>query len=149
MKFVNLCWREQDCTGICVCKIHIETISLVNFMMPFCIICFWQRVSLKVTKIFPENYCFSVFSSNHADTLTCKEDHACPNCESSFASQEILAEHLQTLHQKPSEEKEFKCRNCGKKFPVKQALQRQWVEKRVFFRDHFIQSFISVGLITI
>ncbi|XP_010022992.1 PREDICTED: PR domain zinc finger protein 5-like, partial [Nestor notabilis] len=56
--------------------------------------------------------------------LTCKEDHACPNCESSFASQEILAEHLQTLHQKPSEEKEFKCRNCGKKFPVKQALQR-------------------------
>ncbi|XP_040411733.1 PR domain zinc finger protein 5 isoform X6 [Cygnus olor] len=60
----------------------------------------------------------------NADTLTCKEDHACPNCESSFASQEILAEHLQTLHQKPSEEKEFKCRNCGKKFPVKQALQR-------------------------
>ncbi|KAF1405545.1 PR domain zinc finger protein 5, partial [Spheniscus mendiculus] len=59
-----------------------------------------------------------------ADLLTCKEDHACPNCESSFASQEILAEHLQTLHQKPSEEKEFKCRNCGKKFPVKQALQR-------------------------
>ncbi|ETE68945.1 PR domain zinc finger protein 5, partial [Ophiophagus hannah] len=54
----------------------------------------------------------------------CKEDHACPNCESSFPSQEILAEHLQTLHQKPSEEKEFKCRNCGKKFPVKQALQR-------------------------
>ncbi|NXJ77040.1 PRDM5 protein, partial [Trogon melanurus] len=59
-----------------------------------------------------------------ADPLTCKDDHACPNCESSFASQEILAEHLQTLHQKPSEEKEFKCRNCGKKFPVKQALQR-------------------------
>ncbi|KAM9028344.1 PR domain zinc finger protein 5 isoform 10-T10 [Ara ararauna] len=59
-----------------------------------------------------------------ANPLTCKEDHACPNCESSFASQEILAEHLQTLHQKPSEEKEFKCRNCGKKFPVKQALQR-------------------------
>ncbi|NXQ78033.1 PRDM5 protein, partial [Quiscalus mexicanus] len=59
-----------------------------------------------------------------ADPLTCKQDHACPNCESSFASQEILAEHLQTLHQKPSEEKEFKCRNCGKKFPVKQALQR-------------------------
>ncbi|NWX53090.1 PRDM5 protein, partial [Steatornis caripensis] len=59
-----------------------------------------------------------------ADPLTCKEDHACPNCESSFASQEILAEHLQTLHQKPSEEKEFKCQNCGKKFPVKQALQR-------------------------
>ncbi|NXK66111.1 PRDM5 protein, partial [Sylvietta virens] len=59
-----------------------------------------------------------------ADPLTCNQDHACPNCESSFASQEILAEHLQTLHQKPSEEKEFKCRNCGKKFPVKQALQR-------------------------
>ncbi|XP_060102831.1 PR domain zinc finger protein 5 isoform X4 [Heteronotia binoei] len=58
------------------------------------------------------------------DSVDCKEDHACPNCESSFASQEILAEHLQTLHQKPSEEKEFKCRNCGKKFPVKQALQR-------------------------
>nr|XP_056711448.1 PR domain zinc finger protein 5 isoform X2 [Euleptes europaea] len=58
------------------------------------------------------------------DPINCKEDHACPNCESSFASQEILAEHLQTLHQKPSEEKEFKCRNCGKKFPVKQALQR-------------------------
>ncbi|KAM6441623.1 PR domain zinc finger protein 5 isoform 2-T2 [Liasis olivaceus] len=62
--------------------------------------------------------------TNEKDSLNCKEDHACPNCESSFASQEILAEHLQTLHQKPSEEKEFKCRNCGKKFPVKQALQR-------------------------
>ncbi|XP_065541999.1 PR domain zinc finger protein 5 isoform X8 [Lathamus discolor] len=59
-----------------------------------------------------------------ADTLTFNEEHACPNCESSFASQEILAEHLQTLHQKPSEEKEFKCQNCAKKFPVKQALQR-------------------------
>ncbi|KAJ6668822.1 hypothetical protein lerEdw1_012307 [Lerista edwardsae] len=63
--------------------------------------------------------------SSEKDSRSCKEDHACPNCESSFASQEILAEHLQTLHQKPSEEKEFKCRNCGKKFPVKQALQRQ------------------------
>uniref|UniRef100_A0A670IS35 Zinc finger protein n=1 Tax=Podarcis muralis TaxID=64176 RepID=A0A670IS35_PODMU len=62
--------------------------------------------------------------TNEKDSFSCKEDHACPNCESSFASQEILAEHLQTLHQKPSEEKEFKCRNCGKKFPVKQALQR-------------------------
>ncbi|XP_019389578.1 PREDICTED: PR domain zinc finger protein 5 isoform X2 [Crocodylus porosus] len=62
--------------------------------------------------------------TSEKDSLSCKEDHACPNCESSFASQEILAEHLQTLHQKPSEEKEFKCRNCGKKFPVKQALQR-------------------------
>ncbi|XP_028941935.1 PR domain zinc finger protein 5, partial [Antrostomus carolinensis] len=65
-----------------------------------------------------------------ADPLTCKEDHACPNCESSFASQEILAEHLQTLHQKPSEEKEFKCRNCGKKFPVKQALQRHYEQHK-------------------
>ncbi|XP_060634985.1 PR domain zinc finger protein 5 isoform X2 [Anolis sagrei] len=62
--------------------------------------------------------------TSEKDSLSCKEDHACPNCESSFASQEILAEHLQTLHQKPSEEKEYKCRNCGKKFPVKQALQR-------------------------
>lgn len=49
-------------------------------------------------------------------------------CESSFPSEEILAAHLQSLHQRPStEEKEFKCRNCGKKFPIKQALQRQWV----------------------
>uniref|UniRef100_A0A8C8ZP37 Zinc finger protein n=1 Tax=Prolemur simus TaxID=1328070 RepID=A0A8C8ZP37_PROSS len=52
------------------------------------------------------------------------EDCACPHCESSFASEDILAEHLQALHQKPTEEKEFKCKNCGKKFPVKQALQR-------------------------
>uniref|UniRef100_A0A2K6G5W5 Zinc finger protein n=1 Tax=Propithecus coquereli TaxID=379532 RepID=A0A2K6G5W5_PROCO len=53
-----------------------------------------------------------------------KEDCACPHCESSFTSEDILAEHLQTLHHKPTEEKEFKCKNCGKKFPVKQALQR-------------------------
>ncbi|XP_058149268.1 PR domain zinc finger protein 5 isoform X1 [Dasypus novemcinctus] len=58
------------------------------------------------------------------DHLGCKEDYACPQCDSSFTSEEILAEHLQTLHQKPTEEKEFKCKNCGKKFPVKQALQR-------------------------
>ncbi|XP_061635367.1 PR domain zinc finger protein 5 isoform X5 [Phyllopteryx taeniolatus] len=54
-----------------------------------------------------------------------KEDHPCLLCESSFPSEEILAAHLQSLHQRPStDEKEFKCRNCGKKFPVKQALQR-------------------------
>uniref|UniRef100_A0A2K6G5W8 Zinc finger protein n=1 Tax=Propithecus coquereli TaxID=379532 RepID=A0A2K6G5W8_PROCO len=55
-----------------------------------------------------------------------KEDCACPHCESSFTSEDILAEHLQTLHHKPTEEKEFKCKNCGKKFPVKQALQRHF-----------------------
>ncbi|KAM9378292.1 PR domain zinc finger protein 5 [Phaethornis superciliosus] len=64
------------------------------------------------------------------DLLTCKQNHVCPHCESSFASQEILAEHLQTLHQKLSEEKEFKCRNCGKKFPVKQALQRHYEQHK-------------------
>ncbi|KAK1875536.1 PR domain zinc finger protein 5, partial [Dissostichus eleginoides] len=54
-----------------------------------------------------------------------KEDYPCLLCESSFPSEEILANHLQTLHQRPSsEEKDFKCRNCGKKFPVRQALQR-------------------------
>ncbi|XP_010856615.1 PREDICTED: PR domain zinc finger protein 5 isoform X2 [Bison bison bison] len=58
------------------------------------------------------------------DRFGCKEDYACPFCESSFTSEEILAEHLQTLHQKPTEEKEYKCKSCGKKFPVKQALQR-------------------------
>uniref|UniRef100_A0A452TA89 Zinc finger protein n=1 Tax=Ursus maritimus TaxID=29073 RepID=A0A452TA89_URSMA len=59
-----------------------------------------------------------------ADRLGCKEDYACPQCDSSFTSEEIRAEHLQTLHQKPTEEKEFQCKSCGKKFPVKQALQR-------------------------
>ncbi|XP_041052733.1 PR domain zinc finger protein 5 isoform X2 [Carcharodon carcharias] len=62
--------------------------------------------------------------SGEKEILSDKEGYACPQCESSFQSQDILAEHLQSLHQKPSEEKEFKCRNCGKKFPVKQALQR-------------------------
>uniref|UniRef100_UPI00398EEF96 PR domain zinc finger protein 5 isoform X4 n=1 Tax=Pristiophorus japonicus TaxID=55135 RepID=UPI00398EEF96 len=62
--------------------------------------------------------------SGDKDMSSDKEGYACPQCESSFRSQDILAEHLQSLHQKPSEEKEFKCRNCGKKFPVKQALQR-------------------------
>uniref|UniRef100_A0A2K6MHV9 Zinc finger protein n=1 Tax=Rhinopithecus bieti TaxID=61621 RepID=A0A2K6MHV9_RHIBE len=63
-------------------------------------------------------------TAGRKDHLGCKEDYACPQCESSFTSEDILAEHLQTLHQKPTEEKEFKCKNCGKKFPVKQALQR-------------------------
>ncbi|XP_058405967.1 PR domain zinc finger protein 5 isoform X4 [Diceros bicornis minor] len=63
-------------------------------------------------------------TAGRKERFGCKEDYACPQCESSFTSEEILAEHLQTLHQKPTEEKEFKCKNCGKKFPVKQALQR-------------------------
>ncbi|XP_030877089.1 PR domain zinc finger protein 5, partial [Leptonychotes weddellii] len=63
-------------------------------------------------------------TAGRKDCLGRKEDYACPQCDSSFTSEEILAEHLQTLHQKPTEEKEFKCKNCGKKFPVKQALQR-------------------------
>lgn len=63
-----------------------------------------------------------------AELVIKKEDHPCLLCESSFPSEEILAAHLQSLHQRPcTEEKDFKCRNCGKKFPVKQALQRQWV----------------------
>ncbi|KAG8454023.1 hypothetical protein GDO86_000595, partial [Hymenochirus boettgeri] len=62
--------------------------------------------------------------ASEKEYVTFKEDHCCPHCDSSFPSQDILAEHLQALHQKPTEEKEFKCRNCGKKFPVKQALQR-------------------------
>ncbi|XP_077464405.1 PR domain zinc finger protein 5 isoform X1 [Stigmatopora argus] len=54
-----------------------------------------------------------------------KEDHPCLLCESSFPSEEILAAHLQSLHQRPAtDDKDFKCRTCGKKFPVKQALQR-------------------------
>ncbi|XP_054539325.1 PR domain zinc finger protein 5 isoform X4 [Pan troglodytes] len=65
-------------------------------------------------------------TAGRKDRLGCKEDYACPQCESSFTSEDILAEHLQTLHQKPTEEKEFKCKNCGKKFPVKQALQRHF-----------------------
>lgn len=68
----------------------------------------------------------SVDGKHLSEELTIKkEDHPCLLCESSFPSEEILAAHLQSLHQRPStEEKEFKCRNCGKKFPVKQALQR-------------------------
>lgn len=62
-----------------------------------------------------------------AGHLDCEEDYACPQCESSFSSEEILTEHRQTLHQKPTGEKEFKCQSCGKKFPVRQALQRQCV----------------------
>uniref|UniRef100_A0A9L0J1Q2 Zinc finger protein n=1 Tax=Equus asinus TaxID=9793 RepID=A0A9L0J1Q2_EQUAS len=65
-------------------------------------------------------------TAGRKDHFGCKEDYACPQCESSFTSEEILAEHLQTLHQKPTEEKKFKCKNCGKKFPVKQALQRHF-----------------------
>ncbi|XP_022371720.1 PR domain zinc finger protein 5 isoform X3 [Enhydra lutris kenyoni] len=65
-------------------------------------------------------------TAGRKDCLGRKEDYACPQCDSSFTSEEILAEHLQTLHQKPTEEKEFKCKNCGKKFPVKQALQRHF-----------------------
>ncbi|XP_040822766.1 PR domain zinc finger protein 5 isoform X3 [Ochotona curzoniae] len=60
------------------------------------------------------------------DGLDSTDDYTCPHCESSFTSEDILTEHLQTLHQKPSEEKEYKCKNCGKKFPVKQALQRHF-----------------------
>ncbi|XP_016085647.1 PR domain zinc finger protein 5 isoform X1 [Sinocyclocheilus grahami] len=54
-----------------------------------------------------------------------KEDYPCLLCESSFPSEEVLAEHLQSLHQRGrAEDKEFKCHTCGKEFPVKQALQR-------------------------
>ena len=60
------------------------------------------------------------------ERLIKKEDHPCLLCESSFPSEEVLAAHLQSLHQRPSvEEKEFKCRNCSKRFPVRQALQSQ------------------------
>ncbi|XP_018588667.1 PR domain zinc finger protein 5 isoform X3 [Scleropages formosus] len=54
-----------------------------------------------------------------------KEDHPCLLCESSFPSEEVLAAHLHTLHQRPAtDDKDFRCRTCGKRFPVKQALQR-------------------------
>ncbi|XP_046726113.1 PR domain zinc finger protein 5 isoform X2 [Silurus meridionalis] len=63
--------------------------------------------------------------SSQPESAIKQEDHLCLLCESSFPSEEVLAEHLQSLHQRASaEDKEFKCRNCGKEFPVKQALQR-------------------------
>ncbi|TRZ03196.1 hypothetical protein DNTS_005397, partial [Danionella cerebrum] len=68
--------------------------------------------------------------SNHlvadAEVLIKQEDHPCLLCESSFPSEEVLAEHLQSLHQRASiqEQQGFQCRSCGKEFPVKQALQR-------------------------
>ncbi|XP_068448837.1 PR domain zinc finger protein 5 [Clinocottus analis] len=59
------------------------------------------------------------------ELLIKKEDHPCLLCESSFPSEDVLAAHLQSLHQRPSsDDKEFKCRSCGKRFPIKQALQR-------------------------
>ncbi|XP_016097956.1 PR domain zinc finger protein 5-like [Sinocyclocheilus grahami] len=67
-----------------------------------------------------------------------KEDYPCLLCESSFPSEEVLAEHLQSLHQRGStEDKEFKCHSCGKEFPVKQALQRHVL--------HCIESSASSG----
>ncbi|KAF5888572.1 PR domain zinc finger protein 5 isoform X2 [Clarias magur] len=69
--------------------------------------------------------------STQPESAIKQEDHPCLLCESSFPSEEILAEHLQSLHQRASaEEKEFKCRNCGKEFPVKQALQRHFEQHK-------------------
>ncbi|XP_012931365.1 PR domain zinc finger protein 5 isoform X1 [Heterocephalus glaber] len=86
-------------------------------------------------------------AAGRKDAHGCEKDYACPQCESSFASEEILAEHLQTLHQKPTEEKEFKCKNCGKKFPVKQALQRHFEQHQVTCRgdDRFVCKADSCG----
>lgn len=54
-----------------------------------------------------------------------KEDHPCLLCESSFPSEAVLASHLQSLHRRAgAEEKDFRCRSCGKRFPIRQALQR-------------------------
>uniref|UniRef100_A0A9J7ZZP5 Zinc finger protein n=1 Tax=Cyprinus carpio carpio TaxID=630221 RepID=A0A9J7ZZP5_CYPCA len=62
--------------------------------------------------------------SKHLSLVIKKEDNPCLLCESSFPSEEVLAEHLQSLDQRGStEDKEFKCHSCGKEFPVKQALQ--------------------------
>ncbi|XP_069878152.1 PR domain zinc finger protein 5 isoform X1 [Dipodomys merriami] len=63
-------------------------------------------------------------AAGRKDHWGCEEEHACSQCKLNFPSEEILAEHVQTLHQRATEEKEVKCKNCGKKFPVKQALQR-------------------------
>lgn len=62
------------------------------------------------------------------DLVIKNEDYPCLLCESNFPSEDVLAEHLQSLHQRGrTEDKEFKCSSCGKEFPVKQALQRQSV----------------------
>ncbi|XP_066090033.1 PR domain zinc finger protein 5 isoform X2 [Saccopteryx bilineata] len=63
-------------------------------------------------------------ASGRTDCFGCDGDHACPQCDSSFTSEEVLTEHLHALHQTPGGDKEFKCRSCGRKFPVRQALQR-------------------------
>ncbi|XP_017656490.1 PR domain zinc finger protein 5 isoform X2 [Nannospalax galili] len=83
-----------------------------------------EQQAVTVTKESKVDHSKGQSAAGRKDLLGCKEDYACPQCESSFASEEILAEHLRTLHQKPTGEKEFKCKKCGKKFPVKQALQR-------------------------
>ncbi|XP_048189468.1 PR domain zinc finger protein 5 isoform X3 [Perognathus longimembris pacificus] len=63
-------------------------------------------------------------AAGRKDHWGCEEGHACPQCELSFPSEDVLAQHAHILHQRPAEEKEVKCKDCGKRFPVKQALQR-------------------------
>ncbi|XP_076996286.1 PR domain zinc finger protein 5 isoform X1 [Tamandua tetradactyla] len=52
------------------------------------------------------------------------EERACPQCAASFASAEILAEHMHALHRAPAGGTEATCRHCGRGFPLKQALHR-------------------------
>ncbi|XP_021020655.1 PR domain zinc finger protein 5 isoform X3 [Mus caroli] len=83
-----------------------------------------EQQALTMTKEGKVDHSKGQLAAGSKGHLGCEEDFACPQCESSFPSEEVLTEHLQSLHQKPTGEKEFKCENCGKKFPVRQALQR-------------------------
>nr|XP_021482539.1 PR domain zinc finger protein 5-like [Meriones unguiculatus]XP_021482540.1 PR domain zinc finger protein 5-like [Meriones unguiculatus] len=85
-----------------------------------------ERPALTVTKEGKVDHSKGQSAAGSKGPLGCEEDFACPQCESSFPSEEILTEHLQSLHQEPTGEKEFKCEGCGKTFPVKQALQRHF-----------------------
>ncbi|XDV45459.1 hypothetical protein PO909_013556 [Leuciscus waleckii] len=72
-----------------------------------------------------ENSKESQHLSTETELVIKNEDYPCLLCENNFPSEDMLAEHLQSFHQRGStEDKEFKCRSCGKEFPVKQALQR-------------------------
>ena len=89
-----------------------------------------EQQALTMTKEGKVDHSKGQLAAGSKGHLGCEEDFACPQCESSFPSEEVLTEHLQSLHQKPTGEKEFKCENCGKKFPVRQALQRHFEQHR-------------------
>jgi len=78
--------------------------------------------------------CFKVFTdqhkfSNHQRVHLAMKPFSCQHCETSFSRQDKLKRHMQTVHSRQDDIKQYPCRYCNKGYQRKDKLTQHMTNK--------------------